>query len=148
MVAAASGPTGILAGRPSAVCAAGGCHQEFADPEKPKQKKSKTRLTAVKHRHETDLYVRPSWTDAALALDQLEKVSPLTLSLLTLARSTYLYSSEERTVDGAPGLSGRRCHPRASTRAAPAAACIIYTYIPTYMYTHAQHRSRSMVQRH
>ncbi|KAF7395556.1 hypothetical protein HZH68_009606 [Vespula germanica] len=26
-----------------------------------------------KRRHESDLYVRPSWTDAAIALDQLEK---------------------------------------------------------------------------
>jgi hypothetical protein len=61
---AASGPTGILAGRPP-VSASG------AQEAKDARRQSGDR---VKHRHETDLYVRPSWTDAALALDQLEKV--------------------------------------------------------------------------
>jgi hypothetical protein len=28
-----------------------------------------------KERHESDLYVRPGWVDAAVALDQLEQVS-------------------------------------------------------------------------
>lgn len=66
----ASGPisTGILAGRPSG-------------SQSPRQncgaecEKDAQAAKSAKSRHESDLYVRPSWTDAAIALDQLEKVS-------------------------------------------------------------------------
>lgn len=86
---AASGPTGILAGRPS---------------ESPSQTaalrgnaSSRTNSSSVFDerkddavRHESDLYVRPSWTDAAIALDQLEKVPNAAVSL---AQSTFLFLS-------------------------------------------------------
>lgn len=63
----ASGPisTGILAGRPSGSQGprqSGGAEKDVKAAEN------------AKSRHESDLYVRPSWTDAAIALDQLEKV--------------------------------------------------------------------------
>ncbi|XP_032664388.1 protein patched isoform X2 [Odontomachus brunneus] len=64
----ASGPisTGILAGRPSG--SQGSRQNCGAECEKDAQA-----AKSAKSRHESDLYVRPSWTDAAIALDQLEK---------------------------------------------------------------------------
>lgn len=65
-----SGPvsTGILAERPSG---SQGLRQNGgAEDEKDAKAAENARI-----RHESDLYVRPSWTDAAIALDQLEKVS-------------------------------------------------------------------------
>ncbi|KAG7203232.1 hypothetical protein KM043_010333 [Ampulex compressa] len=71
----ASGPTGILAGRPSG-------SQSFQSSQ-PSQNGGTSKVQAdedikaiaesTKRRHASDLYVRPSWTDAAIALDQLEK---------------------------------------------------------------------------
>ncbi|XP_025990235.1 protein patched [Solenopsis invicta] len=63
-----SGPisTGILAGRPSG---SPGPRQNGDAAESEKERKAER----DKIRHESDLYVRPSWTDAAIALDQLEK---------------------------------------------------------------------------
>lgn len=72
---AAAGPTGILAGRPSlpaVSAAAAGCPQHKRPGPEPYISKHQQEQ---QRRHESDLYVRPSWTDAALALDQLEKVS-------------------------------------------------------------------------
>lgn len=67
-----SGPvsTGILAERPSG---SQGPRQNGAEDEKDAKAAENAKI-----RHESDLYVRPSWTDAAIALDQLEKVSILT----------------------------------------------------------------------
>jgi len=64
-----SGPisTGILAGRPSG--SQGPRQNGDAEGEKDLKAAERARI-----RHESDLYVRPSWTDAAIALDQLEKV--------------------------------------------------------------------------
>lgn len=64
-----SGPTstGILAGRLSG--SPGSRQNGDAESEKDHKAAERTRI-----RHESDLYVRPSWTDAAIALDQLEKV--------------------------------------------------------------------------
>lgn len=64
-----SGPisTGILAGRPSG--SQGPRQNGDAEGEKDSKAAERARI-----RHESDLYVRPSWTDAAIALDQLEKV--------------------------------------------------------------------------
>ncbi|XP_011634801.2 protein patched, partial [Pogonomyrmex barbatus] len=64
----ASGPisTGILAGRPSG--SQGPRQNGDAEGEKDSKAAESARI-----RHESDLYVRPSWTDAAIALDQLEK---------------------------------------------------------------------------
>ncbi|XP_016840300.1 patched isoform X1 [Nasonia vitripennis] len=77
---AASGPTGILAGRPSASPTTECLEVNVASTSssnKKHQQKQETRTkkngNGPKHRHETDLYIRPSWTDAALALDQIEK---------------------------------------------------------------------------
>lgn len=66
-----SGPisTGILAGRPSG--SQGPRQNGDAVTEGEKDSKAAERARV---RHESDLYVRPSWTDAAIALDQLEKV--------------------------------------------------------------------------
>ncbi|XP_012064028.1 PREDICTED: protein patched [Atta cephalotes] len=63
-----SGPisTGILAGRLSG--SPGSRQNGDAEGEKDLKVAERTRI-----RHESDLYVRPSWTDAAIALDQLEK---------------------------------------------------------------------------
>ncbi|XP_018340625.1 PREDICTED: protein patched-like [Trachymyrmex septentrionalis] len=63
-----SGPisTGILAGRLSG--SPGSRQNSDAEGEKDLKAAERTRI-----RHESDLYVRPSWTDAAIALDQLEK---------------------------------------------------------------------------
>ncbi|XP_071572097.1 protein patched [Temnothorax nylanderi] len=63
-----SGPisTGILAGRPSG--SQGPRQNGDAEGEKDSKAAERARI-----RHESDLYVRPSWTDAAIALDQLEK---------------------------------------------------------------------------
>ncbi|RLU17567.1 hypothetical protein DMN91_009803 [Ooceraea biroi] len=65
----ASGPisTGILAGRPSG---SQGPRQHGSSAECEKDARA---TDSAKKRHESDLYVRPSWTDAAIALDQLEK---------------------------------------------------------------------------
>ncbi|XP_076289551.1 protein patched isoform X3 [Lasioglossum baleicum] len=71
----ASGPTGILAGRPSG----SQCHQGPQSTQNGgtgkgyHEKHSKVSVEDAKLRHESDLYIRPSWTDAAIALDQLEK---------------------------------------------------------------------------
>ncbi|EZA47071.1 Protein patched [Ooceraea biroi] len=69
----ASGPisTGILAGRPSG---SQGPRQHGSSAECEKDARA---TDSAKKRHESDLYVRPSWTDAAIALDQLEKVESL-----------------------------------------------------------------------
>ncbi|XP_029676323.1 protein patched isoform X2 [Formica exsecta] len=63
-----SGPisTGILAERPSG--SQGPRQNGGAEDEKDAKAAENARI-----RHESDLYVRPSWTDAAIALDQLEK---------------------------------------------------------------------------
>lgn len=74
----ASGPTGILAGRPSG---SSQCHQNLQSSQNGctskvhNDKHIKIGIEDAKQRHESDLYIRPSWTDAAIALDQLEKVS-------------------------------------------------------------------------
>ncbi|XP_076637919.1 protein patched isoform X2 [Colletes latitarsis] len=70
----ASGPTGILAGRPSG----SQCHQSLSShngstSKVHSEKHVKPHVESAKERHESDLYIRPSWTDAAIALDQLEK---------------------------------------------------------------------------
>ncbi|KAK0164434.1 hypothetical protein PV328_003065 [Microctonus aethiopoides] len=62
---AASGPTGILAGRPISTSQTQSQHNHWKDDHVVVEK--------TKRRHESDLYIRPSWTDAAIALDQLEK---------------------------------------------------------------------------
>ncbi|KYN08568.1 Protein patched [Cyphomyrmex costatus] len=64
-----SGPisTGILAGRLSG--SPGSRQNGDAEGEKDLKAAERARI-----RHESDLYVRPSWTDAAIALDQLEKL--------------------------------------------------------------------------
>jgi len=69
-----SGPisTGILAGRLSG--SPGSRQNGDAEGEKDLKVAERTRI-----RHESDLYVRPSWTDAAIALDQLEKVRTRTI---------------------------------------------------------------------
>lgn len=66
---AASGPTGILAGRPISTSQTQSQHNHWKDDHVVVEK--------TKRRHESDLYIRPSWTDAAIALDQLEKVDIL-----------------------------------------------------------------------
>ncbi|XP_076225909.1 protein patched isoform X3 [Nomia melanderi] len=72
----ASGPTGILAGRPSG---SSQCHQNLQSSQNGctskvhNDKHIKIGIEDAKQRHESDLYIRPSWTDAAIALDQLEK---------------------------------------------------------------------------
>lgn len=73
-------PTGILAERPSGP-QNGGAEYGSGDTA---AKATATRTTATakaraaeeraRNRHRSDLYVRPSWTDAAIALNQLEKV--------------------------------------------------------------------------
>ncbi|XP_020282533.1 protein patched isoform X4 [Pseudomyrmex gracilis] len=65
----ASGPisTGILAGRPS------GSQGPRQNDGEEYEKNARVVAENAKIRHESDLYVRPSWTDAAIALDQLEK---------------------------------------------------------------------------
>ncbi|XP_015587157.1 protein patched isoform X2 [Cephus cinctus] len=65
---AASGPSGILAGRPS-----GSQTQILQNGTSTSSCNGKAAMENTKQRHESDLYVRPSWTDAAIALDQLEK---------------------------------------------------------------------------
>ncbi|XP_046629599.1 protein patched isoform X1 [Neodiprion virginianus] len=72
---APSGPTGILADHPSGSERLHGPAPSQTDRETDlDQPSSNARYTgSTRHRHETDLYVRPSWTDAAIALDQLEK---------------------------------------------------------------------------
>ncbi|XP_012276019.1 protein patched isoform X2 [Orussus abietinus] len=65
---AASGPAGILAGRPSGSQAPAGSQPQNGAPLATPPEKDDAGA-----RHRSDLYVRPSWTDAALALDQLEK---------------------------------------------------------------------------
>ncbi|XP_072766724.1 protein patched isoform X4 [Anoplolepis gracilipes] len=64
----ASGPisTGILAERPSG--SQGPRQNGGAEDEKDSRAAENAKI-----RHESDLYVRPSWTDAAIALDQLLK---------------------------------------------------------------------------
>lgn len=83
---AASGPTGILAGRPSASptteCQEVNDARSIANKKQQQQTKIKKNEDGTKHRHETDLYVRPSWTDATLALDQIEKVRLTSFSLI------------------------------------------------------------------
>ncbi|KAF7991588.1 hypothetical protein HCN44_008959 [Aphidius gifuensis] len=78
----ASGPTGILAGRPSQ-----NYHHRQQQQEQQQQQymenvndederinnNDKIKNEENRLRHESDLYIRPSWTDAAIALDQLEK---------------------------------------------------------------------------
>ncbi|XP_076749448.1 protein patched isoform X4 [Xylocopa sonorina] len=69
----ASGPTGILAGRPSGShCPQGSQSSQNGSASKIRSENVKT-VENAKQRHESDLYIRPSWTDAAIALDQLEK---------------------------------------------------------------------------
>jgi hypothetical protein len=77
----ASGPisTGILAGRPSG--SQGPWQHGGAECEKDAKAAESARI-----RHESDLYVRPSWTDAAIALDQLEKVRKIINSLASNLR--------------------------------------------------------------
>ncbi|XP_043484332.1 protein patched isoform X3 [Leptopilina heterotoma] len=75
---AASGPTGILAGRPS-VCQSQS--QNATDTKTNNNNNNNNNnnskklaiLKSDKIRHNSDLYVRTSWTDANVALDQLEK---------------------------------------------------------------------------
>lgn len=78
---AASGPTGILAERPSGserLHTAGARDLvDQNDQEECAWPKEQKKIDKTRHRHETDLYVRPSWTDASIALDQLEKVRNL-----------------------------------------------------------------------
>ncbi|XP_034192585.2 protein patched isoform X5 [Osmia lignaria lignaria] len=70
----ASGPTGILAGRPSgSQCPQGSLSSQNGSASKIHNDKNAKSLENAKQRHESDLYIRPSWTDAAIALDQLEK---------------------------------------------------------------------------
>ncbi|KAK1132580.1 hypothetical protein K0M31_013965 [Melipona bicolor] len=73
----ASGPTGILAGRPSgSQCLQGSqTSQNGCATRNHNEKKNIETEENAKLRHESDLYIRPSWTDAAIALDQLEKCS-------------------------------------------------------------------------
>lgn len=72
----ASGPTGILAGRPSgSQCFQGSQSSQNGSVTKNHNEKNIKNADNAKQRHESDLYIRPSWTDAAIALDQLEKVS-------------------------------------------------------------------------
>ncbi|XP_012231499.1 protein patched [Linepithema humile] len=65
----ASGPisTGILAGRPS------GSQGSRQNGDAECEKDAARAAESAKIRHASDLYIRPSWTDAAIALDQLEK---------------------------------------------------------------------------
>lgn len=80
---AASGPTGILAGRP--------CASSQSAQQQPSRsvnnnnnhsnnnnnnnvRKSSNAEEEARQRHNSDLFVRTSWTDAAIALDQLNKV--------------------------------------------------------------------------
>lgn len=73
-----SGPisAGILAGRPCGLQSVrqqhGGADECGAD----------VKIAENTIRHKSDLYVRPSWTDAAVALDQLEKVKNLNLPVV------------------------------------------------------------------
>ncbi|XP_071877009.1 protein patched isoform X1 [Bombus fervidus] len=70
----ASGPTGILAGRPSgSQCLQGSQSSQNGCATKNHSEKNAKTVENAKQRHESDLYIRPSWTDAAIALDQLEK---------------------------------------------------------------------------
>ncbi|PBC33005.1 Protein patched [Apis cerana cerana] len=70
----ASGPTGILAGRPSgSQCFQGSQSSQNGSVTKNHNEKNIKNVDNAKQRHESDLYIRPSWTDAAIALDQLEK---------------------------------------------------------------------------
>lgn len=72
----ASGPTGILAGRPSgSQCLQGSQSSQNGCATRNHNEKNIETEENAKQRHESDLYIRPSWTDAAIALDQLEKVS-------------------------------------------------------------------------
>ncbi|XP_046825027.1 protein patched isoform X1 [Vespa crabro] len=97
----ASGPTGILAGRPSVLQTSSSSSSSTNTATTTTTTTTATATTTItttnlatplngnvhrcennfakaiaesnKRRHESDLYVRPSWTDAAIALDQLEK---------------------------------------------------------------------------
>lgn len=95
-----SGPisTGILAERPSG--SQGPRQNGGAEDEKDAKAAENARI-----RHESDLYVRPSWTDAAIALDQLEKVGiyiasfpfiipfrPISLSFHFFGKKTKIYN--------------------------------------------------------
>lgn len=73
---AASGPTGILAGRPSESPSQTAAPRGSSSPRNAANHGvfDERKDAAAAARHESDLYVRPSWTDAAIALDQLEKV--------------------------------------------------------------------------
>lgn len=65
----ASGPTGILAGRPTATTAQSQQQNGTHDSQN-----NRTIDDDDRRRHESDLYVRPSWADAEIALDQIIKV--------------------------------------------------------------------------
>ncbi|XP_063976925.1 protein patched isoform X1 [Diachasmimorpha longicaudata] len=64
----ASGPTGILAGRPTASTAQSQQQNGTHDSQN-----NRTIDDDDRRRHESDLYVRPSWADAEIALDQILK---------------------------------------------------------------------------
>ena len=104
---AASGPTGILAGRPNATlseqdkngtatsCNNNGklsmaCNNNYKS-EKDIGNNNQLAEALAQRRHESDLYVRPSWTDAAIALHQLEKVKLLFNLYIMLAVVVYGY---------------------------------------------------------
>lgn len=86
----ASGPisTGILAGRPS------GSQGPRQNDGEEYEKNARAVAENAKIRHESDLYVRPSWTDAAIALDQLEKVR----YFIPLTEFIFLKKSENKDV--------------------------------------------------
>lgn len=80
---AASDPTGILAGRPT-----GFLHTQSRQTHWTDQTVG---AETTNQRHESDLYVRPSFTDASIAFDQLEKASHKIFDALILFLGGQLY---------------------------------------------------------